>query len=106
MITEVDTTLTVWHNPTDLANSISPENFELFLRAYMAKHFARFTKNPNIVMLVVSTGYGATAETAKVNWNIGTSNEQTVGEILASCIDEYNRRQEFTKTNTLWLIEG
>jgi hypothetical protein len=57
-------------------------------------------------MLVVSAGYGANAEVINAKWNIGLSGNQTTGEILASCIDEHNRRQTFNETNTLRLIEG
>ena len=44
-------------NPEQTASEISPENFELFVRAYVRQQIERLDVNPNIIMFVISTGY-------------------------------------------------
>ena len=91
-------------DPQEFANSITPEQFELALRAYVQKQWARAHK-PNMLMLVVSNTTYKTPELAdSAQWIMGHSNDgQTKGEILAEVVDEYNRRQGFK--STLMLIE-
>lgn len=93
-------------DPQNLAATIAPENFELFLRAYLAKQCARLKKNPSAVMLFISTGYGTDIELKKTQWTIDTSERSTKGEIFSQCIDEYNRRLDFEQSCTLRLIEA
>lgn len=91
-------------SPTALANSLTPQYFELLVRAYVQRQMNKMSPKNNGIFLFVHTDYGTT-EIKKCQWVLGSSSEtQTKGEILADCVAEHNRRMNFN--STLMLIEG
>jgi hypothetical protein len=89
-----------------LAETLSPEQFELLLRSYIEKQISRLTNNQSLIMLVVHTGYGSDLNINEAHWQVGLSSTQTTGEILEACITECNRRSDFAKSCTLRLIQN
>lgn len=96
-------------NLTELAKTISPEDFEIFLRHYVQRQFKRFVNsepNSSLLMYVASCGYGKGTDIQNTHWALGISPEQTNGEILDGVIGEHIRRADFKRTYTLRLLEG
>ena len=94
-------------NPKELAASLTPTQFELLVRAYIAEQLTRLEENPGNVMFWLDLGYGKTAEPKNGHWQLGVSTNKplTRGEVLADVVIEQNRRNNFDKSCKLALIE-
>jgi hypothetical protein len=92
-------------NIAEINNAMSDEDFEILLRLRLTKAFDECPKGTSLIMLVANTGY--TDQIFKsANWNIGAGDNRTSGEILSQCVVEHNRRQAFSQSCTLRMIEG
>jgi hypothetical protein len=92
-------------NPSELAQMLSPTQFELLVRSYIQGQFAKLRSSPGLLMLVADTDYNKTS-LRDCHWQLGTGSETTKGEILAEVVQEHDRRRGFTEACKLALIEA
>lgn len=95
-------------NPTvqELAEALSPQEFELLVRAYVRSRMAKLLPKDATIILFCNAEYNK-AELKSTIWQVGAYSEtQTKGEILDSTVEEQLRRRSFETNNTLLLIEA
>jgi GH24 family phage-related lysozyme (muramidase) len=93
-----------FHDINLLAATLSPQEFELLLRAYVAKQLNDNNTKADFVSFFYSCRHSETQRWTVSRYTNG-DDTKTTGEVLAMCTVEAARREVADKANTLLLLE-